>query len=172
VVREVLRADGVPVTIYRYGWGDDVVRLSGVSGVTREQLEQPGGGTAGAWPPEFGLMEVVDADGQWVATTTAGKARAAMATMLHAPLGPRSTAPADTPAWSMGRPTAPPAPATGGSCTPAGRQMAASIGAFVGTWATQGWIPPTAGGRGRRAGTPCAPAAPQARDSNTSMRWP
>ncbi|GGG32206.1 hypothetical protein GCM10010964_20200 [Caldovatus sediminis] len=51
MVREVLRADGVPVTIYRYGWGDDVVRLPGVSGVTREQLEQPGGAPPAAPAP-------------------------------------------------------------------------------------------------------------------------
>jgi len=50
IVREVVRADGVPVTIYRYGWGNDVVRLPGVSGVTVEQLEHPGGGAAAPAP--------------------------------------------------------------------------------------------------------------------------
>jgi len=90
IVREVVRADGVPVTIYRYGWGNDVVRLPGVSGVTVEQLEHPGGaapapatpppatdpGTGGGLPPSSGgafrtvFYDGFDVDGdlsQWKA---------------------------------------------------------------------------------------------------------
>ncbi|GGG16831.1 hypothetical protein GCM10010964_01400 [Caldovatus sediminis] len=266
VVREVIRADGVPVTIYRYGWGDDVVRLPGVSGVTREQLEQPGGappaapadpGTGGAvppgpggafrtvfydgfdvdgdlsrwkaimqgphhsgmwwnpdgvkvrdgelevsadlqdngyytgaglaidfgpdafgvdygrievrakwdaaqgiapaimgwpsaadaWPPEFDLMEVVDADGQWVATTNHWQGPGGNGDDAYR----TAWTEIDSTDWHTYAVQWTPEGVvytidgevvyTGGPEELPGQKMTASIGVFVGTWATQGWVP-------------------------------